>query len=411
VQTELLDLAAVLAAVALAPPIADWLRRFLSVPLPVVEIVLGILIGPTVLGWVQPGGLPATLGRMGIAVIIYLAGYELDYRQITRAQFRAAGLGWVLSLALGLAAGVGVVTAAHALGVPVAGRPGVSLVTTGVFAGIAVTSTALSTAMPALRDAGETTTRFGRAIVAAGAVGQLAPLLALSVVFGGRELWHSALALVLFLLLVAVAMRVAARGMPAWARRLVSGTMHSSGHFAVRLVVFVLALLTALSVRVFEVDMLVGAFAAGLLVRQLMNGVDEEDRVLTERKVQAIGFGFLTPLFFVTTGIAFDVRGLLAEPLALTLIPVFLLVLFVARGLPGSLVLPARAPARDRVAAMLWTSIGLAVIVVVVGIATADGTMSTVVGSAMIGAGMVSMLTFPTLALAVRRHVPRDVDG
>jgi Kef-type K+ transport system membrane component KefB len=406
VDTALLSLAAVLAAVVAAPVLADLSRRFLAIPLPVIEIVLGMIIGPAVLGIVQPGGAPQALGRMGIAAIIYIAGYELDVRRMTRSQMRWASGGWLLSLAACVAGGIGVIVAADALGLVVTGRDDVSLVTAGIFAGIGLTSTALSTAMPALRDAGEVSTPFGRAILASGAVGQLAPLLALSVIFGGANAWWSAIALVVFFALVLLALRIAARGLPGWARRVMTATMHSSGHFAVRIVVFVIALLAAVSVEVFGLDMLVGAFAAGLLMSQLLSGVEPADRELTERKFQGIAFGLLTPLFFVSTGIAFDLHGLFSQPLALALVPAFLVLMVVGRGLPGSLVIPWRSGARDRFAAMLWTSVGLAVIVAVATIAVEDGILSSVVGSAMVGAGMVSMLTFPTGALAVRARRP-----
>ncbi|GAB2469688.1 cation:proton antiporter [Xylanimonas ulmi] len=403
-DSALLGLAAVLAAVVAAPPLAALSKRLIPIPLPVVEIALGMLIGPAILGLVEPGGLPASVGRMGLAAIIFIAGYELEYRAISRTQLGWATAGWVLSLVLAVLAGIGVIIAADAGGLQVSGDGTTSLVTTGVFAGIALTSTALSTAMPSMRDAGELTTPFGRAIIAAGTVGQLAPLLALSVVFGGRDIWWSALALVLFCAMVLASVRIAARGLPVWARRVVSATMHTSGNFAVRIVVFAVAILTAVSVDVFDLDMLVGAFAAGVLVRQLVSNVDPGERQLVEHKFQGLAFGFLTPLFFVTTGVAFDLRGLFSQPLALALVPVFLVVMFVARGLPGSFVIPWRSGARDRVAAMLWTSVGLAVIVAVVNIAVDAGALSSVLGSAMVGAGMVSMLTFPTAALAVRRR-------
>lgn len=410
-ETALLSLAAVLAAVVVAPVVADLSKRFLRVPLPVVEIALGMLIGPAILGIVEPGGAPQALGRMGIAAIIYIAGYELDVRRMSRRQIGWASGGWLLSLTACVAGGIGIVVAADALGLVVTGRDDVSLVTAGVFAGIGMTSTALSTAMPALRDAGEVTTPFGRAILASGAVGQLAPLLALSVVFGGSNVWWSVIALVVFFALVLLALRVAARGLPAWARRIMAATMHSSGHFAVRIVVFVLALLAAVSVEVFGLDMLVGAFAAGLLVSQLLRNVEPTDREVVERKFQGIAFGLLTPLFFVSTGIAFDLRGLLSQPLALALVPAFLVLMVLGRGVPGSLVLPFGSSGRDRFAAMLWTSVGLAVVVAVATIAVEDGILSSVVGSAMVGAGMVSMLTFPTGALAVRRRILKAAEA
>ena len=399
------SLAAVFAAVALAPLLATWSKRFLTIPLPVVEMVLGMLIGPAALGLVQvePGGLLQVMGQMGISAILFIAGYELEYRRISRREFGWASGGWILSIVLAVAAGIGVAFAFNAGGLEITTDNTVSLITAGVFIGIALTSTALSTSLPALRDARETTTKYGRAIIASGTVGQLAPLLAISVVFGGRNVWWSAGALLIFLGLLLLAVRASRHGLPSWMRKVVTITMHTSGHFAIRLVVAIVAILAALSINVFGINMLVGAFAAGMLVRHLMGNVEREERILIEHKFQSLAFGLLTPLFFISNGVTFDIPGLIAEPLALVLVPVFMLIMLLARGFPGSLVLPRGSSGRDRFAAMFWTSLGLAVIVVIVNVAIDAGALTPVIGSAMVGAGMLSLLSFPTAALAIRR--------
>lgn len=397
-------LAVVLVAVAVAPLVTHVLGRAVPVPLPVVEILLGMLLGPALLGWVEPGGLHATLGRMGIAVLVYLAGYELDYRSMTGRLLARASYGWVLTLVVCVGLGIGVAFGANAMGVAVRADSTVSLVTSGLLIGIALTSTALGSSLPAMRDSGTIDTAFGKAVLTSGAIGQFAPLIALSILFDDRRpLWQSAVSFLVFAALVVAGILLSRRGLPRWAQEVASSTLHTSGHFSVRLAVASVFALAAVALDAFGMDMLIGAFAAGALMRQLLRNVDEPMKGITERKVQAVGFGFLIPVFFVSTGISFDLVGLAHEPLAIVLIPVFVVCLFVGRGLPGSLVLGIRGVSlRDRVAAALWTSVALAVVVFMVSIADDAGAITSVVGAAMIGAGMISVLVFPTLAIALR---------
>lgn len=142
----------------------------------VVEILLGLAIGPALLGWVQPDGLTSVLSTLGVAMLFFLSGYEIDFVRIGGAALTRAGLGWLISLVAGVVVGLVLATFLPA--------NGPSTMTTGLFIGICLTSTALGTIMPTLRDAGETTTPFGRAVIAAGAAGQFGPLLALAIFFG-----------------------------------------------------------------------------------------------------------------------------------------------------------------------------------------------------------------------------------
>jgi Kef-type K+ transport system membrane component KefB len=399
-SASLLGLVAVFAAVVLAPLITDLFGRIVKVPLVVVEIVLGLLIGPSLLGWVVPGGVTSVLSTLGVAVLFFLAGFEIDYQRIIGRPLVRGALGWVVSLVLGLAVGIGL---AAALG-------SASVFTTGVFIGICLTSTALGTIMPTLRDAGETTTPFGRAVVASGAVGQFGPLLALAVILGGRHPLTSVIALVIFAALVAVGALLASRGLPAPLARIIAATLQSSGQFAVRLVLFVLIGLVGLSVAL-GLDMLLGAFAAGALARLLLAGTPAPERSSIEQKLEGIGFGFLIPIFFVMTGVTFDLPGLIAQPAALALIPVFLVLFLIVRGIPGSATLPLKSTVPDRFSAILLTSTALAIVVAVANTGVATGALPSTVAAALIGAGMCSVLLFPAIALVLRRRSAADPEA
>ena len=124
----------------------------------------------------------------------------------------------------------------------------------------------------------------------------------------------------------------------------------------------------------------------------------------TEQKIQGIGFGFLIPIFFVQTGVTFDLPGLVSQPAALLLIPVFLVLFLIVRGLPGSVTLPKGTSVRDRAAAVLLTSTALAIIVAVADTGVQTGALSSVMGAALVGAGLCSVLLFPTIALGLRKR-------
>jgi Kef-type K+ transport system membrane component KefB len=399
-HNSLLGLVVVFGMVAVAPIVTAVLGRLVRVPLVVVEIILGLLVGPAVLGWVAPEGITSSLSGLGVAALFFLSGYEIDYQRIVGRPLVRAGLGWVVSLLAGGIVGIGL---AILLG-------SASVVSTGVLIGICLTSTALGTIMPTLRDAHEVNTGFGRAVIASGAVGQFGPLLAVAVLLGGRHPLASVIALVVFAIVVGLGIWLASHGLPAPLARLVSATLHTSGQLGVRVILFVLIGLVLLSVLL-GLDTLLGAFSAGALTRLLLAGSPASERKLTERRLEGIGYGFLVPIFFVQTGVTFDLQGLMSQPVAFLLIPVFLILFLIVRGIPGSATLPRRAPSSERMPAILLTATGLAVIVAVANTGAETGSLPPTVAAALIGAGLCSVLLFPTIALALRRRhssVPID---
>ena len=374
-------------AAAAAPLLASLVGRVAKVPLVVFEIVLGILIGPGLLGWVEPTEFTSVLAELGLAMLFFMAGNEIDFGAIKGRPLNRAGAAWLISIGLGIVLGVLLAPTAAA----------------GVFIGIALSSTALGTLLPILRDARELKTPFGLAVTAIGTAGEFGPLLAISLFLSGRNLGPSAVLLVGFIVIAGCAIWLTSRGQHKRLHQLVNLTLHSSGQFAVRLVLLLLALLVGLSVA-FGLDMLLGAFAAGILWRVLISGANAHDRELVETKLEAMAFGFLVPVFFVHTGIEFDLAALVADPLVLGMVPLFLVLFLVVRGLPNLLVAPAGSSGSDRRAIVLFGATGLPIIVAVTAIGQASGLLPSGIATAMIGAGMLSVLIFPLVALLHRQR-------
>ncbi|WP_460772355.1 cation:proton antiporter [Microbacterium sp. GXF7504] len=370
----------------LAPVLTRSVGRWLPIPVVVFELVLGIVAGPAVLGWAQPSGFASTLADVGLAMLFFVAGSEIEFRALSGRTGKRAILGWFLSLLLGLAAGF----------VIAPGEP-------AVFIGIALCSTALGTLLPILRDADELRTPFGRTIAATGAVGEFGPLVAISVFLGGRDPGVATVVLAVFLVLTAAAVWYALRGTHGRLHRVITATLHTSGQFAIRVLLLILVALVALSVAL-ELDMLLGAFAAGVIWQLLMRNAREEDREQVESKIEAVAFGFLVPVFFVYTGVTFDLQALLDEPALLLLVPVGALLLLVVRGLPSMLAAPQGSSLRDRSAVALMGATALPIIVAVTAIGVDAEILPAGPAAALVAAGMLSVLLFPLIAMALRRE-------
>ncbi len=373
------------AIAAASPVLASLVGRFARVPLVVFEIALGVVLGPSVLGWIAPDTFTAFLANIGLAMLFFLAGNEIDFASVSGRPLGLASLGWLVSLAVGIG-----------LGILVGGSIG-----SGVFLGIALTSTALGAILPVLRDAGELGTPFGRVAVATGAVGEFGPLIAISLFLSGRSPLAASVVLLGFVLLAIVAVWLAARGAYPPLHRLIAATLHTSGQFAVRMVMLILAALTCLSIFL-GLDMLLGAFTAGVLARLLLANARSDAREDIESKVEAVGFGFLVPIFFVSTGVGFPLAALLGDPAMLLLVPVFLALLLVVRGGSALLALPRAAPWRERGALALFGGTGLPIIVAVTALGVRSHDLSAGMAAALVGAGMLSVLLFPLLALVLR---------
>ncbi|WP_417508822.1 cation:proton antiporter [Microbacterium sp.] len=367
-----------------APLLARGLRRAVRVPIIVFELALGILIGPAVLGWVAPGIVVDRLSDFGVAMLFFMAGAEIDFRAVAGRPLVRASIGWVLSLVLGV--GVGLLIA-----------PSESMVVIG----IALSSTALGTLMPILRDAGELGTPFGNVVTAIGTVGEFLPLIAISIFLSTRRAPVAAVVLLAFVLLAGIVIFIARRSSHGQLHEFIRATLHTSEQFGVRFVLMLLAGLVGLSV-LFDLDMLLGAFVAGAVWRIIMTRAPKTDAEAIESKLEAVAFGLLVPIFFIYTGVTFDLGSLLASPVALALVPGLLVALLVIRGTAAQFSAPRGTSLRERGAIGMLAATGLPIIVAVTSIGVSEELLSPAIAAALVGAGMLSVLLYPLIGMILR---------
>jgi Kef-type K+ transport system membrane component KefB len=381
-----------LAAIAvLAPILAALVRRALLVPLIVFEIGLGLLVGPNGLGWVADSPVLELLSTLGLAMLFFMAGNEIAPAALTgRPAGRAVG-GWVISLTIAVAAGIAI---------------GQDVAATAVIA-IALTGTALGTIMPILRDSGLGKGPLGAVIIPFGAIGEFAPLIAISILLSGRTPLAGTIVLLIFVVISGVAVWLTISGPSNWLHHLVRSTMRTSGQFAVRFVVLVLAALVAVAVLL-GIDFLLGAFVAGMLARLALRGGDPEDLEVIEAKLESLAFGFFVPIFFIMTGVTFPLATLLSDQTALLLVPIFAALMLLARGLPAFLLAGRGTSFSDRRTAALFSATTLPLVIAVTSIGVEEGLLDPSIAAAMVGGGMITVLLFPMLALLGR---PRALAG
>ena len=375
----------ILCASFTAPLISARFRSF-RLPALVFEINLGILIGPDVLDLVRVTPSIKLLADVGLATLIFLAGFELDLARVKGRPLRLAVSGWFISVLLGLAiAGVLVAT---------------DVIQSEMYVAFALTTTALGTLLPIARDAGWLETPFGVHIMAIGSVGEFLPIIAITLLLSGTDPTESALALVGFAVASVVAIVVALRARPGRIRRELGHTLRSSGQLYIRLALMLIALMTFFASEL-GLDFLLGAFMAGIVYRLYVSaGAPEAELEVMESKLEAVSFGYVVPIFFVVTGVNFDLHAL-AQPTALLKIPLFLVALLVVRGLPVLLYRREVPSSRQRWSLALFSATGLPLIVAICEIGVDAGQMRATTSAALIGAGMLSVLIFPVIASAL----------
>jgi Kef-type K+ transport system membrane component KefB len=383
----------VVAVAAFAPLLADLTPR-VRMPIVVAEMILGILVGPELLGLAEPDQFIEALATFGLAFLFFLAGLEIEFGRIAGRPAKLGASGWGMSLALG----IGAALALWATGT----------VDAPILVGLALTTTTLGTLMPILRDAGILRERLGPFVIGAGAAGELGPIVAVSVIlaYEAGEAWRSSL-LIVFAGVAVIAALAAIRLRPARVVRLVEETMRTSGQFAIRLALLFVVALVVLAADL-GLDIVLGAFTAGIVVGFVVRGSEAQETF--EGKLDAVGFGFLIPIFFIHTGMTFDVAAL-TDPETLALLGAFAALLLLARGLPALLLYRRQLEPRDRGSLALLSAAGLPLIVAITEIGTDVGVMASQEAVALVGAGMVSVLAYPVLALALRRNAADEDTG
>ena len=362
--------------------------RGLLIPTVVAELLLGVVIGPQVLG-LDVTQFMEFFASLGLGMLFFFAGYEIDIRRIAGLPLRLAAVGWLLSL-----------TIAYGLGGLLAAA---GIVLSLVFTGSALATTAIGTLIPVLSDSGELRTRFGGYLLAAGAVGEFGPILLLTLLLSSQGAAHNAAILAGFVglavLVALVAVRSSTHTLPLFVR-----TIESSSQLAVRWIV-VLVFALALLASELGLDLLLGGFAAGVITRQVMK---EREVPGFDSKLTAVAFGLFVPFFFVVSGMQLDVAALFASVGSVAKMLLFFVLFLVVRGTPAMLLYGDVLNRRDRLALALFASTQLPLVLAITTLAQESGHMHASTAASLVGAAVLSTLIFPMLGLRLRKGAPVD---
>jgi len=385
------DLVAVALVAALAPLVVAMLPGP-RIPQVVIFLLGGVLIGPHVLGFAETSSIQL-LANIGLGFLFLLAGYELDPRLLRQQPGRLAIGGWLMSAAIAVGVAAGLTAAGYIRDyVPV---------------GLALTTTALGTLLPILRDNGMLGGEFGRHVFAAGAVGELFPILIIAVFLGQRGSFV-ALASVALVGALALALTIVPRlARSAAMQRIVTEGQDSTGQITLRWSMVLLFALLAVASR-FGLDVVLGAVLAGMVLRGWTQHLNMDTASL-EHKFDAVGYGLFIPIFFISSGMSFDLKSVSQDPLRLL---IFFVLLIVVRGLPSLLVYRRALAPVQRLEMTFITATSLPLLIALAAVGEQDGVMLPATAASLIGAGVLSVLVFPLIAVGLHRRAvltPADV--
>jgi Kef-type K+ transport system membrane component KefB len=394
-DVEFVNLFAV-ALIALAAPLLLGLAPALRIPAVVLEIVAGIVVGPSVLGWVHIDLPVQIVALIGLAFLLFLAGLEIDVHRLRGRVLRLALFGYLVTVALGLAAGLGFDAAGW--------------VRDPWLLAITLSATSLGLIVPVLKDANRADSALGQTVIAASSVADFAAVVLLSLLFSASDSSTGTKFVLLILFaglvgLTGLVIALAGRSMSLGA--VLTRLQDTTAEIRVRAAIVLLIALVAVAEK-FGLESILGAFLAGAMVGLLDR--DSSSHPHFRIKLEAIGYGFVIPVFFVTSGLRLDIGALLTNPSALARVPLFLLALLIVRGVPA--LLYARLFDRASVlAAALLQATSLPFIVTATQLGVLIGLMSPVTAAALVCAGLLSVLIFPLLALTLLRGADRSAAG
>lgn len=392
-ETEFITLLAIAAASFLCPIISSLIPNKL-IPETVFLLIAGMILGPNVLGIAQTSDALTLLSDLGLGMLFLLAGYEINPSKITGKEGRHGLITWFASFAIAVCV---VAVLPHFQENPLG----------WLAVAIALTTTAFGTLVPILKDRGLVGTQVGDAIVSYGTWGEIMPIIAIALILSTRAAWLTIIILAVFTAIAIVSAYIPKR---LWDRgtkltKFISENSETNAQMTVRAVVLLLVALVAVS-AIFNLDIVLGAFSAGFVLRFII----PEGNDSLEVKMNGIGYGFFIPLFFVTSGTKIDPAAILSEPHVLIL---FIIMLVVIRAVPIFIATKLSPETRDmeprnRATVALYCTTALPLIVAVTSIATSVGVMTEARASLLIAAGGITVFLMPLLAAltmhAISRH-------
>ena len=384
------NLLIVVAAAFVAPLALGFFPR-LRVPAIVVEILLGIIIGPSVLGWVTPDLPVSILALIGLSFLLFLAGLEIDVHRLRGRTLRVTATAFVVSFGIGIVAGLSL--------------KGGGFVKSPLFIAIVLVSTSLGVIVPVLKDSDNIGSDFGQLVIAAASIADFGTIILLSLFFSGNGSTDTAGKLILLgafaLLVVLIALTIAGVERSRGLSRVLLRLQDTTAQIRVRGAFVLLIGFVAIAENV-GLETILGAFAAGAVLSLI-----DRDQTMTHPefrvKLEAAGFGIFIPVFFVTTGLHFDVNALFASVSTVVRIPLLLLALLIVRGVPALLYSPLIGRQKALVAGLLQAT-SLPFIVAATQIGVQIGVVTQASAAALIAAGLLSVIIFPAAGLSLLRR-------
>ncbi len=388
------NLLIVVAAGVLAPLALGFFPR-IRLPAIVLEIVLGVVIGPSVLGWVKPDVPVSILALIGLAFLLFLAGLEIDVERLRGRVLELTAIGFALSFVIAILIGIGL----HAGG----------FVKSPLFIAIVLVATSLGVIVPVLKDSGNVSSSFGQLLIAAGSIADFGAIILLSLFFSGKGSTSTAGTLILLgifgLVVAMVGLAIAGFEHSMSLSRVLQRLQDTTAQIRVRAAFLLLIAFTALADSV-GLETILGAFAAGALLSLI-----DRDEAMTHPqfrlKLEAVGFGVFIPIFFVTSGVRFDLNALFASASTVARVPLFLLAIYLARGLPAFVYVRMLGRSRAIIAGVLQATT-LPFIVAATQIGVQLGVVTRASAAALVAAGLLSVIISPALGLTLLRREEPD---
>jgi Kef-type K+ transport system membrane component KefB len=389
-EVHFTNLLIVVAAGLLAPLTLGFFPR-LRLPAIVLEIVLGIVLGPSVLGWVKPDLPVSILSLIGLAFLLFLSGLEIDVERLRGRILNLTALGFAVSFGIAILIGL----ALQAGG----------FVKSPLFVAIVLVATSLGVIVPVLKDSGNISSSFGQLVIAAASIADFGAIILLSLFFSGRGSTSMAGTLILLgvfgLVVVVVGVAIAGVERSMSLSRVLRRLQDTTAQIRVRAAFVLLIGFTALADTV-GLETILGAFAAGALLSLI-----DRDETMTHPqfrlKLEAAGFGVFIPIFFVTSGLRFDLNALFASPSTVARVPLFLLAILLARGLPAIVYVRPLGRSRSVIAAVLQAT-SLPFIVAATQIGLQLGVVTRASAAGLVAAGLLSVVISPALGLVLLRR-------
>jgi Kef-type K+ transport system membrane component KefB len=373
--------------VACLAPLLIYLTHASLLPAVVLEIVGGIIIGPQVLHWVSVDPILRYLSLMGLSYLLFLSGMEVDLERLRGRIMLLVGSGFLLSIVLALLVSYSI----HVIGG----------ITSPLFLAIILLSTSLGIVIPILIDVGESSTEFGQLVIAGSTLGEFGSIILLSLLFSSEAtspVAKVALFGIFAALMLVVSLAVFSVHRTTWFTEMVLRFQDSTSQINVRIALTLLVGFVTLAYG-FGTEAILGAFLAGVALRIVYKETTDL-RPLLKIKLEAIGFGFFVPLFFIISGVDFDLHALFTNVSMLLLVPVFLAGLLLVRGVPAILY-RGRLGSRHTAIAGLLQATSLTFIVAATQIGVQLGLITSALSAALVAAGLLSVIIYPLFALTL----------